>query len=155
MIQTECSVPYTILKVKNSVNKIVNDRSPIHTVATSREGVYKIWLEATSQLFSILPVQEIRVGVKIMNEMEIDKRMQNAISKDDLSESRGYMIEIMSKISEILIEQEYDNRKEEIFVDYQTTLNNKVFWLTIVQIVIVIGSAAWIVINLNSFFKKK
>ena len=66
--------------------------------------------------------------------MEIDKKMQNAISKDDLTVSRNSMTEIMSQISEILIEQEYESRKEDIFIDYQTSLNNNVFWLTLIQI---------------------
>ena len=140
---------------KEVSKKVVNDRSPVHTVASSKEGIYKIWLETTPQLFSVLSVKEIRVSIKILNEMEIDKKMQNAISKDDLTVSRNSMTEIMSQISEILIEQEYESRKEDIFIDYQTSLNNNVFWLTLIQIGAVIWSAIWIVINLNNFFKKR
>ena len=134
--------------------KVINSKTGTHTIISSVDGIYKVWVEPTKNLFSILPNKELRVTIKILNEREIDQKLLKSLSVEDLKESREILMKLMTKTSDILIEQEYEQKKEELFTDYHHSLDNKIFWLTFVQIAIVIGAGFWIVFSLKKFMKR-
>ena len=141
-------------KLKEVNKKVIGGKSGIHTIIASMSGIHKIWLEGTKQLFSILPVQELKVSIKILDEKELDKKLVTSLDTEDLKESRDILLQIMTKTSELLIEQEYEQKKEDMFVDYKNSLISKIFWLALVQISVFILASIWIIWSLKNFMSK-
>ena len=85
------------------------------------------------------------MSIKILDEKELDKKLVTSLDTEDLKESRDILLQIMTKTSELLIEQEYEQKKEDMFVDYKNSLISKIFWLALVQISVFILASIWII----------
>ena len=93
--------------------------------------------------------------IKITDEIKISSKSANAILKEHLEHANEVLNNIESQAKKILTEQEYDVYKSDLFVDYLSNLDHKAYWLNIVQILVAVWWAAWIIISLRNFLKFK
>lgn len=62
---------------------------------------------------------------------------------------------INTSLDSIMDYQKYEREQENLFRDYQIRLSNSIFNMTLVEILLVIGSAGYSVWSLRKFFVKK
>ena len=148
-------VASTSPKLERLANKMSNSVSNVHTIISNQDGVYKICLEGTKSLFQLLPTQELRLSVKILNEVALDRKLQEAMTAEDFKESRDIMMKLMSETSDILIQQDYKQKKEQIFINYQTQLDSRTYYLTMLQMGIMVVSSVWVIYSLRNFMNRK
>ena len=57
----------------------------------------------------------LEVSMRLEDEFKIDDKMADALTKDDLKEVKNVIIDLSSRTQEILIQQDRENKKEEMF----------------------------------------
>ena len=57
--------------------------------------------------------------MRLEDEFKIDDRMSDALTKDDLKAVKNVIIDLSSRTQEILIQQDRENVKEELFTKAQ------------------------------------
>mmetsp|Transcript_9820 Transcript_9820/g.11094 ORF Transcript_9820/g.11094 Transcript_9820/m.11094 type:complete len:115 (+) Transcript_9820:299-643(+) len=102
-----------------------------------------------------LPYGFIKVQLKITDELKVDTKLATALDREHLLESREQILNLITNTANILKEQEYDRIKEDIGEEYLRNLDSKILWLTIVQILVFIGSGAWVLLTIKNFIKDK
>ena len=60
-------------------------------------------------------VSVLEVSMRLEDEFKIDDKMADALTKDDLKEVKNVIIDLSSRTQEILIQQDRENKKEEMF----------------------------------------
>ena len=76
-------------------------------------GSVKVCVEGTQGLYERVSVLE--VSMRLEDEFKIDDKMADALTKDDLKEVKNVIIDLSSRTQEILIQQDRENKKEEMF----------------------------------------
>ena len=85
----------------------------------------------------------------------VDEKLSKSLDRDKLLESRELVLSLITYAGNLLREQEYDKIKGEIGEDYIKNLDKKILWLTISQMVIVIGGGGWIIYTIRNYINDK
>ncbi|CAH1398456.1 unnamed protein product [Nezara viridula] len=97
---------------------------------------------------------QLRVHLNIqVGEHTID--YANVAQKEKLSDLQLRMRQLLDQVEAITKEQNYQRYREERFRQTSESTNQRVFWWSITQLIILIGMGTWQMRHLKSFFEAK
>ena len=99
-------------------------------------------------------VSVLEVSMRLEDEFKIDDKMADALTKDDLKEVKNVIIDLSSRTQEILIQQDRENKKEEMFTKSMNKFQSKSVWMSVAQMATVVICGFYIVMHMRSFFNK-
>ena len=100
-------------------------------------------------------LQEVRVAIRITDEIKISSKVETAILRQHLEKANELIDNIEKYSQKIIVKQDYEVFKDGIFTDYLLDLDAKTYWINVIQMVVVILWSAWIIISLKNFLKNK
>uniref|UniRef100_A0A7S3IW45 GOLD domain-containing protein n=1 Tax=Strombidium inclinatum TaxID=197538 RepID=A0A7S3IW45_9SPIT len=136
-------------------------------------GEYKVCVSMTDSMFDGPGVSQIKTQVKFASEFHRDKKAaksgeevhhaekkkeeadQTGLKQGHFAPIRKRINKIYKKILDIKQFQNYEREQEEMYEANQKKLASNFFWLSLFQIAVVVGSAAYSVWNLKKYFVKK
>ncbi|CAI2378939.1 unnamed protein product [Moneuplotes crassus] len=150
---------YEAVSPRDIDKMILNSDSIItHRVHTINEGIKKICVEPTYNFFNMyagsLLDDFIRLQIEILDETKVDEKLAKAIDRDQLHASREQILSLITHTSNILKEQEYEKIKAEIGEEKLKQLDRRILWLTILQIIVIIASAGFLLKIIRDYIAK-
>ncbi len=132
-------------------------------------GEYKLCLTASKDMFDNLDPKQIKLRLTFSTEFyqqqkekdgepkkeEPTVNLENVATEGEFNALRKRIRKINRALDDIVAHQNWERQKESDYTSRQTKLNSNFVLLMTIQIVVVIASAVYSVINLRKYFVKK